>query len=262
MSKKVVSKNWVTLGPTVEAVEPVQAGPPVGPMHGEAFSGLVPPPGWVRFQATTDERFTVVVRLNQDSPTQTAGHGGYVAQQRPGRVDAIRFQSRPHMEIPVGVIFDNVEFGHSVENEIFTLKVLAGIGNHGAAPPVYMDSGGLIEYDWQHVPWKQWVINDLQPERTNDIRNKDGHLIRASFTAIVWEYTDVKLIPPWSIATSKRAPGKHLIKNARYHVKRGDTLVSIARAELGSSDRWLELAKLNGLRGGEALKPGTVIRLR
>lgn len=256
-----MSRLVATLGPTVQAVRPKNATPFSGPFSGQHASGLVPPLGWVRFEAIHDDTFAVVVKLDADSPTQTAGAGGWAARQRPGRIDAVRFTSRPHMEIPVGVIFDAVEFNTTVEPAIDILKQLAGIGAPGAGVPVYMDSAGLIPYDWQHVPYKQWVIGDLQPERTNDIRNHAGHLVRASYTATLWEYTPVDEVQEHSLAV-RRSPGKHVVKNARYKVKQGDTLVSIARRQLGSVDRWIDLAKLNGLHGGETLKPGTVIRLR
>ncbi len=50
-------------------------------------------------------------------------------------------------------------------------------------------------------------------------------------------------------------------KKKKYTVKKGDTLWSICKRELGSGNRYHEIAKLNGIKNPNLIRVGMVIRL-
>lgn len=49
--------------------------------------------------------------------------------------------------------------------------------------------------------------------------------------------------------------------SATYTVVKGDSLYKIAREQLGSSNRWYELAQINRIRAPYLIQPGQVIKL-
>nr|WP_244164652.1 LysM domain-containing protein [Streptomyces silaceus] len=46
-----------------------------------------------------------------------------------------------------------------------------------------------------------------------------------------------------------------------YTVRKGDTLSSIAAAQLGDDARWREIARLNGLQDPDAIRVGQKLKL-
>jgi len=61
-------------------------------------------------------------------------------------------------------------------------------------------------------------------------------------------------------ASASSAPTRTAADGRTYTVSKGDTLYSIARAQLGSGKRWREIKDLNGLPG-EHVAAGTVLEL-
>ena len=50
-------------------------------------------------------------------------------------------------------------------------------------------------------------------------------------------------------------------QETHYQIKRGDTLFSIAKAQLGDAKRWEAIVKVNPGLDPKALKVGTIIKL-
>nr|WP_246259729.1 LysM peptidoglycan-binding domain-containing protein [Streptomyces typhae] len=52
-----------------------------------------------------------------------------------------------------------------------------------------------------------------------------------------------------------------LTPTSTYTVRKGDTLTSIAKAQLGDAGRWREIADLNVLKNPDAITPGQKLKL-
>ena len=73
-------------------------------------------------------------------------------------------------------------------------------------------------------------------------------------------YRDAKLAEAGTqVAAGRRAPAGR--RRRVYTVRRHDTLVKIAREKLNDAKRWTEIAKLNGLKNADNIRPGTEILL-
>jgi LysM repeat protein len=57
------------------------------------------------------------------------------------------------------------------------------------------------------------------------------------------------------------APDKSSVEGGQYTVKAGDTLATIAEAELGSQDRWQEIASANNLENPDRIFEGQTLML-
>src|SRR4051794_6112504 len=111
-------------GIVVEQVPPPGAGEATGPLAGYQATGLVPPLGWVRFEAVDDSRLAVACRLDGDSPSPGIAPG-WQRQTRPGRTAMTHWAGRDGLELPIGVVLRD-DFKKSVEDEADILQRLAG----------------------------------------------------------------------------------------------------------------------------------------
>ena len=59
----------------------------------------------------------------------------------------------------------------------------------------------------------------------------------------------------WAMSESKAS------QRNTYTVKSGDTLSAIAQSQLGNSDRYIEIASLNGIQDASMIQPGQGIKL-
>ncbi len=55
--------------------------------------------------------------------------------------------------------------------------------------------------------------------------------------------------------------GHAAAENSMYTVKRGDSLIKIAKTQLGSAARWKEIAEMNGIKKPYLIRPGRELKL-
>lgn len=235
---------------------------------GAAQIGRVPV-GWVLLQAV-DADLAVLCELGNRAPRPiSSGYGGWQAVQRPQRPALTSWQGFDAYGIEMDLVIDNLIDGHSIEDVYDTLEALAGRGRKapGGKPPILtVDSAGVMPHD-QHSsptgdPDTRWVIQTLEWSDADEdnARNDAGNRVLAVATVTLWKHED----GGDSLATQLDAVRKTVKKTkTKKTVKAhtGDTLVTIARRELGDGGRWPEIAKLNGIRDPSYVKTDQKIRI-
>jgi hypothetical protein len=250
----------------IAKAEPTTLGARPGPASGIHASRIVPPLGWVRLEAEGDRTLALLCRLGEGNLDLTQGIGGWDEVDRPGRTPISRWRHRTALKVDVPLWMNNRD-RTSVESQIQMLTGLAGRGPKWAEaepPHLIFDTAGVSPWDVQAYPDQRWVIDALT-WGSNVLHNQAGNRYRQDATVTLLQFVDDVAIPDQSLARRAQQRGKVLIKHKTYRVKAGDTLVSVARRELGSVDRWLDLLPLNPAVARDPrreLKSGTTLRLR
>jgi hypothetical protein len=245
-------------GPGGDAyAEPTTLGKRPGPVSGHRASSIVPPRGWVRLENEDDSGMALLCRLGDGNLDLTAGIGGWDEVKRPGRSPVTRWRSWAAARVDVPVYL-NDERRNSIEPQRTMLVGLAGRGPYagGGEPPHRLFA--------QTYPDQMWVIDALT-WGSNVLFNHAGNRYRQDATITLLQFIDDQLVSDKSLALRRKQRRGKLNVPKTYHVKKGDTLVSIARKELGSVDRWLDIRKLNpGVKTDprRELTPPLTLRLR
>jgi len=207
----------------------------------------------------------VMCDLGDGSPIQTQGFGGWEEVERPGQKSITRWRGRQPWKITIPIMldrFDEGDDGVSVESEVRTLERLAGGGTSTTPPVLSFDSGGLVPHDYHDNPRTRWVIDGI--EFGEVIRNAYGNRVRCEMVVTVLEYVEGPDYVESSAA--KRSQGKHPNSSSShsklYVVKKGDTLISIARKKHVAGG-WRAIQKLNPKKAKNPRKlvVGTTLRL-
>jgi hypothetical protein len=244
-----------------------------------------PAAGWVRV-SSTDPPVSLTVRLGDGRPDVSAGYGGWSEVARPRRRPLSVWVGSPGLRMTVPILLDGFRAHRSVERDIANLERLAlPTAADGAPPRVRLVArGGAVP----HTD-RVWVVDSLT-FGDGAIMNAAGDRTRQPVTLALLEYiADVRVNEKSATtqtraqaarakskqgAARKRIVAGHGRTNAAGHVARarpsssssstfgaGEDLLSIAARELGDADRWVEIAKLNGLRDPRAIAPGQPLRL-
>jgi 5'-nucleotidase len=104
---------------------------------------------------------------------------------------------------------------------------------------------------------------------SSTLRRGDGHRVQSKVTVTLLEYqgltasrTAADSVRSGLIATNIATGATHRNPTvSKYTVVKGDTLQKIAARKLGNSNRWTEIAKLNGIKDPIHLKVGAKINL-
>jgi hypothetical protein len=246
--------------------EPTSLGKRVAPASGHRASSIVPPLGWVRLEDADDPGMALLCRLGEGNVDLTAGIGGWDVIRRPGRTPVTRWRGRSELRIDVPVYL-NDERKLSIEPQITLLTGLAGRGPKGSEqepPHLIFDTGGVSPWDAQAYPDQLWVIDALA-WGTVVLHNGAGNRYRQDATVTLLQFIDDQLVSDESLALRRKQRRGKLNVSKTYRVKKGDTLVSIARRELGSVDRWVQIRQLNpGVKTDPRLelKAGLTLKLR
>lgn len=240
------------------------------PQAGTAAAQVTVPVGWVLIQAVDNDKLSVLCELGDRAPRPVSGYGGWQAIAR-GQQTALT--SWPGFPDPYGIemdiVLDNLLDGHSIEDAYDTLEALGGRGRKappGKPPVLRVDAAGVMPHD-QHSsstgePNTQWVLQTItwSDADEDNARNDAGNRILAAATLTLWKYSDGgTTLTTQLAAVTKTVKPKKSHKTVRAHA--GDTLVTIARRELGDGGRWPEIAKLNHIRDPRYVKPGQKIRI-
>lgn len=195
----------------------------------------------------------LVARLGDMDPQITSGYGGWSTLARARRRALPTFDGPEPYRLSFSIVLDAFAENKSVEAEIRKLERMA-IPAHSGRPPTKVRIYGYMPMDNSRNASAWWVIDSL--EWTESLRSKVGQVRTRQGANLV-----LMALPPDSslkIRKSPRLPGARI---KRYKVKKGDTLQKIAAKYLGTSRRWKEIAKLNGIRDPAKLKVGKIIKL-
>lgn len=229
--------------------------------------------GFIVF-ASWDPPYYCSVLLGEGNGTPTEGYGGWSVVDRDRRRGLTEYTGSKPLEIVIPILFDNFLAGETIEPAIKQLEKMAGLGHNdedGPEPPlITFNSGGVIPYDAHDSVAKDWVITSL--EWGECLRNNAGNRIRQKATVTVTQYINDDVLSRMSPSkkrkktkkknSTKRATRKQGARNKIYIVKRnGESLKTIAKSELGDSNRWHEIAKLNNMRDPRATRKNQRLRL-
>lgn len=256
----------------IETVPPPSAlGEHVRPQTGSKVAFESPPIGWARLTAEDDPRLTVLCELDDGHPHPDQGYGGHDEVDRPGNVSLTPWRGFKPTRIPLGLYLDDLASERSVEDAMEILEALAGrgkrrtgrqLGGYTKPPRVVVHTGGLMRYDAHHFPGERWLL-DLDWDEDGTIVNDVGNVMRVPVTVTLLQAVADERLQDRVLATARRLDelNREPRSRRRVIVKEGETLVSIARRELGDPGRWVEIARLNKLRDPRAVRPGAKIVL-
>ncbi len=223
------------------------------------------PKGFVKFEASADMHVTV--RVGDKAAVLSGGYGGWAEINRPRDDALIEWLGHSAMQLSIPIIFDglrnmNTPWGASIEHDIRLLEHLTHINPGYNSPPRIWALGQVIPF-----PDREWVINDIKWTGDDIRRPEDGERVRASADIVLFEYIEYDIINGRlsSAARRKHAKANNQVrtkqKKGKYTVKEGDTLRKIAKRELGSANKWHEIARVNHIRDGKALRRGQKLKM-
>lgn len=209
------------------------------------------PLGFVEIDGESGEQLTAL--LGDGKVTITGGYGGWEQIDRPRKKSITSWQGTPPFTMTVPVRFEGFIDGLSVEDEIAALEQFGRRGQGDSEPPVVRVQlpGGV-----PRSPKVDWVVENIEWDADVEERGPRGHRTRAAATITLLEHVADELIRESAIKKARTGKG-----GKPYKVKKGDSLKRIAQHQLGDADRWKEIAKLNGLRGGAHLKQGRTLKM-
>ncbi len=200
---------------------------------------------------------TVALRckLGASSATLQGGVGGWEDVPRPGREDGVQWTGTPAVRLDVPILLDGLAQRRSVEGEVAVLMLMGrpADGSPRGTPPPIVRVGGMVPHGG-----REWVISAVDwgdAVWDGQVRIRQW----ATITLTVFESLAVAKVKP---RKSTQRPATRTIT-----VKRGQTLASIARDELGAKTGTAVAAgvavlkKLNGIRDPKAIKAGTKLRV-
>lgn len=206
----------------------------------------------------------LVALLGPERPDVSSGYGGWEEVERPRRPTVTTWRGQPARRLALSVLFDNFAGGESVEPEIRRLERMALPRPGGQPPTVTVTAlGGVIPPFYEGLPW---VIDAIS--WGDALMNQHGNRTRQFVTVTLLQYVADELVQrsPAKARRAKqaRATGStrnHSARSKRVMLRAGDTLLSVAARELGSSGRWREIALLNDIRDPRAVRAGQTVRL-
>ena len=245
--------------------------------------------GWVEI-LSTDPPVDLLVRLSPDPITVDAGYGGWTEVARPRRKSLSVWTGSPSLRMTLSIVIDRYREGDSIEQQIAQLERLGLPSASDGAPPrvrIKAQGGGVPYQD------RVWVVDTLS--YGDRLVNQGGDRSRQQVTLALLEYVRDVRVDEDSAALRQRLQAATPKTKAGAGTKRvtakakptpatngggpslrtvttgtggalsafggGEDLLTIAARELGSADRWLEIAQLNDLRDPRAITPGQVLRL-
>jgi nucleoid-associated protein YgaU len=235
----------------------------------------VPAPGFVTI--AVDEDLQVTVQLANAGAKSaeggaailSGGYGGWAEIARPRAKALVEWQGHQCMQLAVPIMFDGwtdsygiTPWGTSVEVDIRTLESMCHKDEKMAQPPVLQLLSNAIP-----GTGKKWVLNEIEWAADDIRRPTDGQRVRATATLIFLEWVDETLITSNTSSAQKRGSSKSSkniktkSKKGTYVVKEGDTIKKIAARVYGTSSKWKDIAKINKIRDGKALKVGQRLKM-
>jgi hypothetical protein len=180
----------------------------------------------------------------------TEGYAGWAVIDRPREVGVVEWQGRKPMliEIPflIDYWFDENDVntpGKKCEDQIKTLERLCGIGGHRQPPICTVNANGAIPHDYSINKKNSWVIEGVTWDQSVELRRGDnGRRLRAGGTIQIRQYIAARDI------MHKLKPRERARQPSFWRVKKGDTMMSIAKRVYEDPNKWKIIADANGFR--------------
>jgi hypothetical protein len=182
-------------------------------------------------------------------PKPTDGVGGWTIVQRPRRTAITQWDGRNPYSMDVPILFDAVNSGASVENDVAKLFQM-GVGSDFDPPPTVQIDGGLP------IKGATWVINGIQ-WGDDVIWNQDGksdpyRQRQDAVVSLVQYRPDARV----KILTTKSLPNLYIVH------RKGETMRSIAKVMYGDGSKWTRIKNANpSIRDPNHLKVNTKLRI-
>jgi LysM repeat protein len=184
--------------------------------------------------------------IGKDGPKIVDGFGGFTLQARRRRTSAVVWSGRNPFAMDLPIMIDNFRDNTSIEGIISDLVQMALPLGQFEPPPRVRIQGEAIPYTNL-----DWVIESITEGAS--IRNHNGNRVRYEAVVKLRSFVDVSILQK---SQSGGGKGPRI-----YVVKKGDTLSSIAAKLLGKASRWVEIARMNGIRDPKKIKVGQKLKV-
>lgn len=208
-----------------------------------------------------DIRF--VSKFGNGSPMVTDGYGGWAVQSRPKDMGLTEWQGRNPMAISIPFTLDYIPTdddpdspGEACERMVTRLERLCGVGS-GDQPPICIVQGhGVIPHDYTNSPGLRWVVENVEWDEAQELRSSFGNRLRCGGRIIVRQYRKVQTLRRLGSKKPKST------KPGQYIVKKGDTLIIIAKKRYKNASKWHRIGDANNIRDPhKKLKVGRHLRI-
>lgn len=210
---------------------------------------------------TSDRSLWFKANYGAKAPAMTGGGPILDVVPRPNKKSLTEWAGREPMSLELSFYFDEWDEsnqpGMAVEKELRELERMMGIDKDDPQPPEIIVRGiprGSVPHDVHDNSRGRWWVEAVTYEDDRTLRNDAGNRIRVFGTIKLTEVSKGTLVLP----RRKRPVAQN---QTRYRVKKGDTLMSIAKAKKVKGG-WRTLAKLNKIRDPRKLKVGSWIKLK
>lgn len=188
----------------------------------------------------------------------SGGVGGWETSDRPRLTQVMEWAGTPlrTLAVPIGLsgMADAPgERDTDVETTMTQVEALGRPTKATGQPPVLTVAG-----PFRHLGLR-YVVVALEWDEDTYIAGAHGKRLQQFGILTLQQYVaaDV-LVTPTKKARKKTKKGK---RARTVTVRAGDTLAKIAARELHAAKRWKEIATLNGIRDGDSLRAGRVLKL-
>lgn len=210
--------------------------------------------GSVRFRLVDDSEVT----------RNNSGAAGWTVVDRPRHLAATQWTDYGPQQMTMTLLLDGIdgnpfERPQSVEHECRRVDSWEKPAQGKLQPPVLRVSGPVPHTDLD------WVLTAL--DWGPAIRDNKARRIQQQLTVTLMQYVPVTGIKAVKSSPAKSAKQRQASSTSghpttsNYMVRAGDTLASIAAAQLGDYSRQADIAALNGIRDGRNLTVGQVLAL-
>jgi nucleoid-associated protein YgaU len=228
-------------------------GPIPAVLVGPPATSKIPNPGPGRVAFVTPIA-TIRCKLGATAATPGGGVAIWTEVARPGRTAGVEFTGISNRTLSIPVLLDGLSDRSSVESQVEAFEAIsrppAG-SKRGTLPPV-VRIGGMVPHGD-----REWVVTAF--DVTDAVWN-GTYRIRAWATVVLSQYLPLDLVKVVKKSTATSS-------TRTYTVKRGDTLGSIARDQMGAKSASAiakgvaTLKKLNSIRDPKAIKAGQKLKI-
>jgi hypothetical protein len=196
-----------------------------------------------------------------DRPQVAGGVGGWEPIDRPRLRQITEWAGTPLRTLVLPVVLSSLPAdgrdGGDIEDRMSTVEACSQRTAATGQPSVFTIRGPV-----RHLGLR-YVVQAVEWDNETFQADKQGRRVQQFGTVSLLEYASAAvLVTRNPVKKARGKKGKKGGKRARtVTVRQGDTLQKIAARELGAAKRWKEIAALNGIRDGDAVRPGRVLKL-